>query len=174
MIKLYLFPVLLLSLTSCTMQPYQAPSGDNLATISFSNISTSPPTVSIGESCHFKKIDFDWIEKKAPSNRGVHRLNVLADKEIDINVKFYDVAKGDSKLVLKGNAFVNHMELVETKNFIECSRTISFKPEVNKHYEISIGGGMRICFIKVAEAESVIGAMDYNLLQVATAKSNQC
>jgi len=139
-------------LASCTTEYYIPPASDMSATVSFSNLSPEIPEINIIDTCNSSKINNSYIEYKKPADRSTFKVKIPVKRKISFEYKYFWISGEKTVPVTTENQYQSHIELKKTKVISECTATVTFIPEENKHYEVYFGKNINKCVIKASEA----------------------
>ena len=148
-----LFLSVLIFSVSCSQSYYVQPVSDQVASVSFSNLSDEMADLYIILNDMTYMIDGNVIEKKQPQYKSKFKTNVLAGNKVTFKYVYNWLIREKTEVTSTYTAF-NAPSRVSSKNIKDvktCSSEISFVPEKNKHYEVYFGVFTEKCVIKVSE-----------------------
>lgn len=160
------------TLSSCATRYYSPPEQGALATVSFSNLSPEIPKLYITSNCKSFLINQIFIEQKNPADKSKHEINIPANSEITFEYNYYWFSGEKTELVTNGIYY----RIEETKSKIpeSCTKTITFIPEDNKHYEVYFGINLDHCIIKAVETQQIQGSAKKKLLKINPIQKKRC
>jgi len=162
-------------LFSCSTTYYSLKNSEQVATVSFSNLSRETPEIYIVNNCKSERIKVELIENKKPQERAKYKTEIPAGKTISLNYNYNWILTEKHDLITEGTILsaipINKTKV--SKGISSCSNLISFTPEANKHYEVyfAISGGK--CQIKASEAIAVTDSKN-NLYSIPISNENAC
>jgi len=161
-------------LASCTTKYYIPPGSDVSATVSFSNLSAEIPDISIIDNCKTSKINNSYIEYKKPSDESTFKIKIPVKRKISFEYKYFWISGEKTEPVTIENQYRSHIELRKTNVISECTETVTFIPEENKHYEVYFGKNVNKCMIKASEAFFLNSNKQKHLLPVIITDNQKC
>jgi len=149
-----LLPLFILIATlSCTNSYYIQPTHSFVATVSFSNLSDELADISIITKDKTSLINNKLIENKKPQDKSKYKTNVLSGSEITFKYEYNWLMRERTEITTTYTQFSipTRVDIKKVNEANTCSSTVSFTPEVHKHYEVYFGLVADKCVIKARE-----------------------
>lgn len=175
----YITVILFLLTSACSTDYYKPVSDNDVAYVSFSNLSREIPEISINTNCKRSRIDPELIQYRKPSEHADLLLQIPSNVPVSFG---YDyawfegeqidlVTTGASRYNAMTNQLTHRRSLKEVKS---CVEMITFTPEPNKRYEVYFGKNPQSCVIGVSEAFFEPTSQKKHLLKVKTVARPEC
>lgn len=166
---------LLLILISCSTTYYAPENGEQMATVSFSNLSNETPEIYIVNNCKSEQIDSELIEKKKPQETAKYKTKIPAGRNISFEYNYNWILSKENNLISEG-LILNTVPIIKTKvstKASSCNSLASFTPEANQHYDVYFAISGKNCQIKASKSVALTDSRN-NLYAIPLSNKNSC
>ena len=160
-------------LFSCSTTYYSLKNSEQVATVSFSNLSRETPEIYIVNNCKSERIKVELIENKKPQERAKYKTEIPAGKNLSFKYHYNFILTEKTSLVTKGSTLRPKFETVISKEASSCTSLVSFTPEVNQHYEVYFAISGKNCQIKASQSVAITDSKN-NLYAIPITNKNEC